>query len=476
MTDPANEPRRQALPTARDLLALTGRPTQAIAHPAWSKARERVLALVTAGPAMIVVLGPPGTGKTVLLRDLAATFRERAWSACLLDFGDRPFDVGPGEIVLVDEADRMSPTRLDELRSRGDVPIILAALPASEERFARYPGVTVVRLSPLSPQEARAFLLERLTQMGLSSGCLTGAAWTQLIASGHGVPRLLLISLGLALFLASEEQAERVTDAHVEQAVEANGGSTGATVEPGHMGANPTQWSMDGTIFKDEDETIFRDEDESIAEGETKDESTFKEEGISADTALNWPREAPSYRWRNRLAATAFAAAYLVAVVTLLSWADSQMNDRTPSGSDALKVAQTTPAPDHGLAQETRGSHSVSDAPVSAMAPTPIPVPGITTASTQPDPASPASAASFQQQSATTSRLAAVAVATQPFGANVPAPAWNADHPLGCGDGNWAWDTCRTHPRRVVWHRVRRCFIALGNLCLAASYHYVRAK
>jgi hypothetical protein len=98
--------------------------------------------------------------------------------------------------VLVDEADRMSATRLDELRSRRDVAIILAALPGSEERFARYPDVTVVRLSPLSPHEARAFLVERLGQLGLPSDCLTEAAWSQMKAlmgwtppEGIGVPK-----------------------------------------------------------------------------------------------------------------------------------------------------------------------------------------------------------------------------------------------------------------------------------------------
>ena len=448
MTDPANEPRRQDLPTARDLRAVAGRPAHAIAHPAWSEARETVLALVTAGPAMIVVLGPPGTGKTALLRDLSATFGERGRSACLLDFGDSPFEVGPAEIVLVDEADRMSATRLDELRSRGDVAIVLATLPASGERFARYPDVTVVRLSPLSPDGARAFLVERLAQLGLPNGCLTEAAWTQLIASGRGVPRLLLTLLGLALFVAGEEQSEQVTDAHVEEAVETKGGRTGATAEPGHTEANPTQWSI----------------------GET----TFKEEGRSADTALDWLSEAPPHRWRNRVAATAFAAAYLVVVATLLAWGHRQMNERTASGADASKVVQTTPAAGHELAQETNGS--VIDAPASAMIATPILVPKITTASAQPDSASSTSAASFQQQPTTTSRLPTVAVATQPFGANVSPRAWAADHPLRCSHDNWTWDMCRPHPRRVVWHRVRRCFIALGNLCLGASYHYVRVK
>jgi hypothetical protein len=225
---------RPELPAAPgELMKLAGRPADVIAHPAWSEARETIIAEVNAGHALIALLGPPGTGKTVLLRDLATRFAELGRAVCLLEFGDSPQDVGAAEIVLVDEADRISASRLDELRSLKGVSVVLAALPASRDRFARYPGASVVQLALLSPDEACKFLVERLEQLGLPKRTLTDAAWAQLIAHAHGAPRLLVALLGHALFLASEHQAARVTAPHVDEAVAARGGELKAsTVEP----------------------------------------------------------------------------------------------------------------------------------------------------------------------------------------------------------------------------------------------------
>jgi hypothetical protein len=160
----------------------------------------------------------------MLLRNLAIVLGEGGWTTSLLDSGDTGSDVVLADIVLVDEAQRMSAERLDELSGRDGRAIVLAALPSFADEFQSYPGVTVVSLAALSPDQACSFVAERLAQLNLPTDYLTEAAWTRLIERGHGLPRLLIALLRLAAFIAAEDDAHQVTEAHVEQAVKVRGG------------------------------------------------------------------------------------------------------------------------------------------------------------------------------------------------------------------------------------------------------------
>jgi energy-coupling factor transporter ATP-binding protein EcfA2 len=215
---------QSVLPKVSDLKELVNQPVQIVEHTRWTTARDTALALIIGGPSLVLLVGPAGSGKTTLLRSIARLLGERGRTTCLLDFGDSQSDVGAADVVLVDEADRMSAARFDELSRRGNRSVVLAALPSRAERLRRYPGVTVLRLAPLSSDQACAFVAARLAQLGLPTGCLTESAWARLIAHSQGVPRLLIASLGLALFIAAEDGAERVTEAHVEEAIEMRGG------------------------------------------------------------------------------------------------------------------------------------------------------------------------------------------------------------------------------------------------------------
>lgn len=318
-------PQKIALPAASELPGLGIRPADLIEHSAWSEARDRIIALLNAGLGPIALLGPPGTGKTALLQYLATMFRERGRAVCLLHSGDSSVDLGPAEIVLVDEADRISDTRLDEYRSRSDIAVICAALPASAKRFEKYPDISVVHLPRLSSEEACKFVAARLAQLGLPKGCLTEAAWTQLIAHGRGVPRLLVGILGFALFLARIDSATCVTGSHVEEAVDARGGSSGEVIA-----AEPVSEQLD-----------FAEERAPAVVPRTK--------GSSTDTALDvtaWPPPAAG-RMPSGLVVglylTAIVAMYAAPIAAWLTWSThrhaggtSTLNLRAP----AMVVAQ----------------------------------------------------------------------------------------------------------------------------------------
>ena len=237
-------PQQQSvLPRASDLQELASLPAQAIEHPRWTAARDTIVSLVTRGPCLVLLLGPPGSGKTTLLRNLAIMLDESGWTTSLLDSGDTESDVVLADIVLVDEAHRMSAERFDELSRRDGRAIVLAALPSFADQFRGYPGVTVVSLAALSPDQACSFLAERLAQLELPTDYLTEAAWTRLIEYGHGVPRLLIVLLRLAAFVAAEDDARQVTEAHVEQAVEVRGGDAeGGEVERVPAEADPARY------------------------------------------------------------------------------------------------------------------------------------------------------------------------------------------------------------------------------------------
>ncbi|HSU07309.1 MAG TPA: hypothetical protein VLI93_17230, partial [Acetobacteraceae bacterium] len=345
MTKPAAHPQElPVLPSASDLLQLASRPTHVIAHRAWSAARDQILPLVTAGPGLVAVLGPPGSGKTTLLRDLATTLDERGHAACMLDFGDHPIEIGSAAIVLVDEADRMSAARLDELYRRRRVAIVLAALPAFAERLDHHPDLIVIQLTALSPDEACAFVAEQLTQLGLPLSCLTEAAWARLIAHGGGVPRLLVALLKLTLFVAAEEHAERVTGAHVEAAVEVRGGS--AVVAK----AGPV--AVESAIKYDE-----------ITE-------FAPAQGASADARVDRVAEAPR-RGYSRVAGGGLIAACLLSAAVLLLRGEPWRNDETASSATPAIVAGTN-GPNSPGAQVNETAPAATGPASSVEAPLPV--------------------------------------------------------------------------------------------------------
>jgi hypothetical protein len=79
--------------------------------------------------------------------------------------------------------------------------------------------MTVVVLAPLTAEEMRAFLLQRLACTGLPIDLMSDAAQAALIEHAGGIPRVANMLVGSAIALAAAEGAKQVTDEHVAQVV-----------------------------------------------------------------------------------------------------------------------------------------------------------------------------------------------------------------------------------------------------------------
>lgn len=307
---------------ATDLLNLYSRPADVIACPTWAKARGKILTLVATGTRFIALLGAAGSGKTTLLRDLAGTLGERGYSVCLLDFGNSPTGAETAGIVLIDEADRMSPPQLEALCRDSSSAVVLAALPGFGECLQRLcPDTAIVTLTALLPEEAFELLAERLAQLGLPTTCLNETAWTQLIRHGRGVPRLLVALLKLTLLIAAENHAECVTGTHVDLAVEVRNGSVAAT----EVSSDPMQsdFAVLNTVTAIPLPVTRADADDG-----------------------NGGNKATRYRWRGPAAGAAFAAASLIAATSLQTrWnADETVTHRSDASPVSVGMGKPGPA------------------------------------------------------------------------------------------------------------------------------------
>lgn len=192
---------------------------------AYARAREAALSAMEAGYRIVAVIGPAGSGKTLLLRDLSQRLAEAGIPELHLPRGDLVQEQAPEApggarcVMLVDEADRLDPEGLALLSRRGIV--VVAGLPELGERLRKM--AARVPLGPMQPDEVAGFVEDRLRRAGHDPGRIGPDAISALMDRTGGSPRLLTVLAGQALFLAGLDGAPRVTAAHVAQAADMRG-------------------------------------------------------------------------------------------------------------------------------------------------------------------------------------------------------------------------------------------------------------
>jgi type II secretory pathway predicted ATPase ExeA len=244
-------------------------PDSAVYYPATSheRALARLLQGVADGEGVLLLIGEPGTGKTLLCHCLAERLSDERQTVFLTNshFANRAallqailFDMslpyeGRGEqemrltltdhllktyaagqatVLIVDEAHHLPADLLEELRLLGNLEaragktlqVVLAGLPSLTEHLKdaglaalRQRLVTKVRLDALSLHEAADYILHHLRAAGARlEDIVTEDALEVLARSTNGVPRLLNQAAHQAFRLAEADAGQVDVEAVLE--------------------------------------------------------------------------------------------------------------------------------------------------------------------------------------------------------------------------------------------------------------------
>jgi hypothetical protein len=215
-----------------------------LSHSRWCEARASVLAALEDRSRCVVVVGPSGTGKSILLRDIARTLAAAAATEVQNASGtaNHPILVvgaGAHGTAVIDDGDRLSEAALAELMSGRAPQCVFAGSPDLANRLKRIaPNTRIVTLDALPPDEARAYLALWLKREKLPAKHFERPAEAELIAVAEGIPRALGRLAWRATQVAAAEDSGRIKLRHVREVASAPAEMLG----PPLSAAPPDQW------------------------------------------------------------------------------------------------------------------------------------------------------------------------------------------------------------------------------------------
>lgn len=205
---------------------------KAIEHRAWADARAEILGTLAAGPGIVALLAPPGSGKSLLLAEIADRLTEAGGSVVTCRASEPVPTRPPGTVLILDDAGAMAPESLAALIEGQELSCVLAGPPELAERLRELPAMrAIVPLPPLADAEVGPFLRALIARARLPRATVTEAALAALVARSRGVPRALQELAGTAFWHAARDGAAQVTEHDVEAASAIRHGTQPAPAE-----------------------------------------------------------------------------------------------------------------------------------------------------------------------------------------------------------------------------------------------------
>ena len=180
----------------------------------WVRTRADFAAAIKAGPGLVALVGPEGSGKTYTLTAFALALDGQG---AKLRSPGQPLEPG----VSMDLVDGVDAEASERLRAEPEFPGI-RALAVRPDLLAplllTHPGARVVRVGDMSGPDVRTMIETRRRQFSLPRDALTFKAFSNLDRFCGGNPRKLDRLFGRAERAARAAKSNRISGEHVAQA------------------------------------------------------------------------------------------------------------------------------------------------------------------------------------------------------------------------------------------------------------------